>query len=52
MGEGTVGTQFSRETRVRDEDEEMRKFIEGEMEKRKAGVADNDGEKVRSWKRE
>jgi hypothetical protein len=31
-----VGTQFSKETRVRDEDEEMRKFIDVEMEKRRA----------------
>ena len=30
-----VGTQFSKETRVRDEDEEMKKFIEAEMEKRR-----------------
>ena len=30
-----VGTQFSKETRVRDEDEEMKKFIETEMEKRR-----------------
>ena len=30
-----VGTQFSKETRIRDEDEEMRKFIEVEMEKRR-----------------
>jgi len=34
-GGGQVGTQFSKETRVRDEDEEMRKFIEQEMEKRR-----------------
>ncbi len=38
-----VGTQFSRETRVRDEDEEMRKFIEAEMEKRR-GKGEEDGE--------
>lgn len=37
--DGVVGTQFSKETRVRDEDEEMRKFIEAEMEKRKKGSA-------------
>ena len=30
-----VGTQFSKETRVRDEDEEMKKFIETEMEQRR-----------------
>lgn len=33
--EPMVGTQFSKETRVRDEDEEMKKFIETEMEKRR-----------------
>jgi len=33
----SIGTQFSKETRVRDEDEEMRKFIEKEMEKRRRG---------------
>ena len=33
--EPMVGTQFSKETRVRDEDEEMKKFIEAEMEKRR-----------------
>ena len=33
--EPMVGTQFSKETRVRDEDEEMKKFIESEMEKRR-----------------
>ena len=31
--EPMVGTQFSKETRVRDEDEEMKKFIETEMGK-------------------
>ena len=30
-----VGTQFSKETHIRDEDDEMRKFIETEMEKLK-----------------
>eukprot|EP00095_Tigriopus_kingsejongensis_P006683 snap_masked-scaffold25_size650667-processed-gene-0.11 protein:Tk06683 transcript:snap_masked-scaffold25_size650667-processed-gene-0.11-mRNA-1 annotation:"hypothetical protein DAPPUDRAFT_305639" len=30
-----VGTQFSKETRIRDEDEEMQKFIESEMERRR-----------------
>ena len=30
-----VGTQFSKETHIRDEDDEMRKFIETEMQKRK-----------------
>lgn len=29
-----VGTVFSKETRMRDEDEEMRKYIETEMNKR------------------
>ena len=33
--EPMVGTQFSKETRVRDEDEEMKKFIENEMEQRR-----------------
>ncbi|XP_040564074.1 splicing factor C9orf78 [Lepeophtheirus salmonis] len=31
--EEKIGTQFSKETRIRDEDEEMRKFIEKEMHK-------------------
>ena len=35
-----VGTQFSKETHIRDEDDEMRKFIEIEMKKRK-GVQNN-----------
>lgn len=35
LSETLVGTQFSKETRMRDEDEEMRKFIEAEMEKRR-----------------
>jgi hypothetical protein len=45
LGEGEaeeekiVGTVFSKETRIRDEDEEMRKFIEMEVEKRR-GKAD------------
>jgi len=30
-----VGTQFSKETHIRDEDDEMRKFIESEMDKMK-----------------
>jgi hypothetical protein len=33
--EKVVGTVFSKETRIRDEDEEMRKFIESELEKRR-----------------
>ena len=37
--EKIVGTVFSKETRIRDEDEEMRKFIELEVEKRR-GKAD------------
>lgn len=41
-----VGTQFSRETQVRDEDEEMRKFIEKEMEKRRGNAKDGDGDKT------
>jgi len=32
-----VGTQFSKETHIRDEDDELRKFIETEMEKLKGG---------------
>ena len=34
-GADVVGTQFSKETKIRDEDEEMKKFIESEMEKRR-----------------
>ena len=37
-----IGTQFSKETRVRDEDEEMQKFIEKEMEKRRGKRQDSD----------
>merc|ERR1719270_1298654 len=37
-----IGTQFSKETRVRDEDEEMQKFIEKEMEKRRGKRQDLD----------
>lgn len=33
--EKIVGTVFSKETRIRDEDEEMKKFIESEVEKRR-----------------
>jgi len=33
----SVGTQFSKETHIRDEDDEMRKYIETEMEKLKGG---------------
>jgi len=33
--EKIVGTIFSKETRIRDEDEEMKKFIESEVEKRR-----------------
>ena len=33
-----VGTQFSKETHIRDEDDEMRKFIETEMEKLKVTI--------------
>ena len=36
-----VGTQFSKETHIRDEDDEMRKFIETEMDKMK-GVKTQD----------
>lgn len=40
--EKVVGTVFSKETRIRDEDEEMRKFIESELEKRR-GKSDDRG---------
>ena len=45
-----VGTQFSKETHIRDEDDEMRKFIETEMSKMKGrpGVADEEEEKDES----
>ena len=41
-----VGTQFSKETHIRDEDDEMRKFIETEMSKMKGRPeeADDDDE--------
>ena len=39
--EKIVGTVFSKETRIRDEDEEMRKFIESEVEKRRGKPDDN-----------
>jgi len=42
----SVGTQFSKETHIRDEDDEMRKYIETEMEKMKGveeDVKDDDG---------
>jgi len=37
-----VGTQFSKETHIRDEDDEMRKFIQTEMEKLKGGADETD----------
>ena len=40
--EDNIGTQFSKETRVRDEDEEMRKFIEIEMKKRRGNDQEHD----------
>ena len=40
--EDNIGTQFSKETRVRDEDEEMRKFIEIEMKKRRGNDQENE----------
>ena len=40
--EEIIGTHFSKETRVRDEDEEMRKFIETEMEKRRGKNTDEE----------
>lgn len=39
-----VGTQFSKETRIRDEDEEMQKFIEAEMERRRGKTDDSEGQ--------
>ncbi|TRY74439.1 hypothetical protein TCAL_01306 [Tigriopus californicus] len=39
-----VGTQFSKETRIRDEDEEMQKFIESEMERRRGKTDDSEGQ--------
>ena len=41
-GIDNIGTQFSKETRVRDEDEEMRKFIEIEMKKRRGNNQDQE----------
>ena len=41
--EKVVGTVFSKETRIRDEDEEMRKFIESELEKRRGKTDDHAG---------
>merc|ERR1712179_719153 len=37
-----VGTQFFKETHIRDEDDEMRKFIETEMEQLKGSRAEKD----------
>ncbi|XP_068149304.1 splicing factor C9orf78 [Drosophila tropicalis] len=37
-----IGTQFSAETNKRDEDEEMMKYIEQELQKRKGGATDAD----------
>ena len=39
-----VGTQFSKETHIRDEDDEMRKFIETEMSKVKGGAPQPEAE--------
>ncbi|XP_062137195.1 splicing factor C9orf78 [Drosophila sulfurigaster albostrigata] len=36
-----IGTQFSAETNKRDEDEEMMKYIEQELQKRKGGTTDD-----------
>ncbi|XP_030380401.1 telomere length and silencing protein 1 homolog [Scaptodrosophila lebanonensis] len=36
-----IGTQFSAETNKRDEDEEMMKYIEQELQKRKGGATDS-----------
>ncbi|QQP37955.1 Uncharacterized protein FKW44_018409 [Caligus rogercresseyi] len=41
--EEKIGTQFSKETRIRDEDEEMRKFIEKEMNKIIRGEGSEEG---------
>ena len=47
-----VGTQFSKETHIRDEDDEMRKFIETEMSRMKGGTTtttdDNEGDEEKS----
>ena len=45
-----VGTQFSKETKIRDEDEEMRKFIESEMEKRRGKSVNQDEVEENSYK--
>lgn len=37
-----IGTQFSAETNKRDEDEEMMKYIEEQLSKRKSGRVNND----------
>ena len=37
-----VGTQFSKETHIRDEDDEMRKFIEIEMDRIKGRKEESD----------
>lgn len=39
-----IGTQFSAETNKRDEDEEMMKYIEEQLSKRKGKQKDNDGD--------
>ena len=45
-----VGTQFSKETKIRDEDEEMKKFIESEMEKRRGKPVHEEDDEESSYK--
>ena len=49
-GADVVGTQFSKETKIRDEDEEMRKVIESEMEKRRGKSVNQDEVEENSYK--
>ena len=45
-----VGTQFSKETKIRDEDEEMKKFIESEMERRRGKSVNQEEVEESSYK--
>lgn len=45
-----VGTQFSKETKIRDEDEEMKKFIDSEMEKRRGKAFNQEEVEENSYK--
>ena len=45
-----VGTQFSKETKIRDEDEEMKKFIESEMEKRRGKAVNQEEVEENTYK--